>query len=534
MWENDQEIADALDLCYTTDLYTARAKKWIADHRAAHADQPFFLYLAYDTPHAKLQYPPCAYPENGVRWTGKPGAMLNTATGGVDSWCDPAVANATWDHDGNTATPEVPWPEVQKRHATSVRRIDAAVGDLVRHVKELGIDEETLIVFTSDNGPAAESYLPKKPYAPTFFAGFGPFDGIKRDVLEGGVREPTFVRWTGQIPAGQVTTAPSGQWDWLPTFAELAGLPAPAASDGVSLVPTLIRQGAQRPSTIYVEYFQEKKTPAYPQFAPAHRERPRQQMQLVMEGGLTGVRYDIQSPDQDFAIYDVESDPQQTKDLSATPGMTALQQRMKARVLQLRRPDPSAPRPYDDALVPPITGPVLVEGRIDCRVYEGNWPWVPEFSTLDAVRRESVSAIDLSACPKKDYTGMAFVGYFRAAQPGNYSFTVTSNGGAVLFLHDARVVDDDYSHTSNAATGTIRLAAGWHPLRLYYRHATGKQRLEITCVDPNGVRQPLAADLLGTDSRSLDRTDEYGSPHHSPVSTPDRVPTPDPKSTGSR
>jgi arylsulfatase A-like enzyme len=501
VWENNREVSADLDLCYTTDLFTARAKKWIVEQRATHRDQPFFLYLAYDTPHAKLQYPPCAYPtgggvKGGVQWTGKPGAMLNTATGTVDAWCDPAVAKATWDDDKNPATPEVPWPEVQKRYATDVRRIDAAVGDLLQLLHDLGIEDNTLVVFSSDNGPSRESYLPEHPYEPTFFNGFGPFDGIKRDCWEGGVREPTFVRWPGRVPANRVVRTPSGHWDWLPTFAEVAGLPAPAASDGVSLVPTLTGAGTQRPSTIYVEYFHNQKTPAYDAFASTHRDRVRRQMQLVMQDGFTGVRYNVRDASDAFEIYDTEKDPQETNNLARDPAFAALQSRMRARVLELRRPDASAARPYDAAPVPSVEPAKLAAGKITCRVYDGDWPWVPAFATLEPVRSTSVTAIDASAIPAKDHVGLAFVGYFRAPTEGEYTFTVASDGGAELFLHDARVIDDDCARTGAAMSGTIRLAAGWHPLRLYYRHATGARRLDVTCSGPDGVRKPLVGQML--------------------------------------
>ena len=88
-----------------------------------------------------------------------------------------------------------------------------------------------------------------------FFRAFGPFDGVKRDTLEGGEREPTLARWPKRIPAGSVNSHPSGHWDWLATFADLAGVPALAASDGVSLVPSLTGRGEQLPGTLYVEYF---------------------------------------------------------------------------------------------------------------------------------------------------------------------------------------------------------------------------------------------------------------------------------------
>ena len=91
LYDGTNDISSRLDKCYTTDLWTARAKRWITDHQATNAPQPFFIYLAYDTPHARLQVPTEAYPpgrgtNGGVLWTGTPGAMINTASGTVDSW----------------------------------------------------------------------------------------------------------------------------------------------------------------------------------------------------------------------------------------------------------------------------------------------------------------------------------------------------------------------------------------------------------------------------------------------------------------
>ena len=318
VWENNREISAGLDLCYTTDLFTARAKKWIAEQTAAQPQKPFFLYIAYDTPHAKLQNPPCAYPaggglDGGVQWLGKTGAMLNTSTGTMDGWMHPDYTNATWDNDRNPATMEAAWPDVQKRYANDVRRIDDGVGDLLQLLQDLKIADNTLIVFTSDNGPSIESYL-KENYQPTFFRGFGPFTGIKRDTLEGGEREPTLARWPQKIPAGRVDEHPSGQWDWLATFADVAGVPALAGSDGVSLVPSLTGRGEQKTGTLYVEYFQNGKTPSYPVFAPARRGKVRGQMQSIYLDGFKGIRYDVKSAEDNFAIFDLAKDPQEASD----------------------------------------------------------------------------------------------------------------------------------------------------------------------------------------------------------------------------
>jgi arylsulfatase A-like enzyme len=504
VWENDREVSAGLDLCYTTDLFTARAKRWIVDHRARQPEQPFFLYLALDTPHAVLAYPPAAYPaggglQGGVQWTGRPGAMINSATGAKDSWCDPAVAPQTWDHDADPATPEQPWPDVQKRFATSVRRIDAAVGDLLQLLRDLGIDGDTLVVFTSDNGPTPESYLKGQPCSPDFFGTAGPLSGLKRDTLEGGIRVPAFVRWPSAIAAGRRETAASGQWDWLATFAELAGLAPPAFSDGVSLLPRLTGRGDGPPTRAYFEYFHSRKTPAFQSLAPAHRGRTRRQMQTVQAGRFVGVRYDVRGPDDAFEIYDLESDPGQRHNLAAQPGFGAVQQALKAEALRARRPDPVTARPFDDALVAPVQPGNLTPGRLQCAIHAGAWDWVPDFRSLPPQEVRLAAAIDATPLPAAG-GGLAFTGYFHAPRDGAYTFAVASDRGAVLFLHAARVIDDPLAVTDSPQSGTIPLAAGWHPLRLYSRHAGTGAMLAATWQEGGGAPRPLAGDVVATDS----------------------------------
>ena len=125
----------------------------------------------------------------------------------------------------------------------------------------------------------------------------------------------------------------------MPTFTELAGLPAPARSDGVSLVPTLTGRGTQRDSTIYVEFEDIYSTPTYAEFEPAHRGRVHNQMQVLQLNGYKGVRYNVTSQADNFEIYDVTNDPKEAMNLAGSPGFAALQQQMKDRVLRLRRPE---------------------------------------------------------------------------------------------------------------------------------------------------------------------------------------------------
>ena len=473
IWDNRTEVSAQLDKCYTTDLFTARAKKWIGDQRAAHPDQPFFLYLAYDTPHAALQLPTQAYPRGGgrtggVQWTGKPGQMINTATGTPDSFCHPDYVKATWDDDHNAATPEKPWPEVYQRYATNVRRIDDSVGDLLQLLKDLRVDGDTLVIFSSDNGPSRESDL-KETYEPTFFNSFGPHDGIKRDLWEGGIRVGAVARWPGQIPPGRVSREPSAFWDWMPTFCEIAGLPVPARSDGVSLVPTLRgNAAAQKPSQVYIEYFERAKTPSYEEFLTIRRGRVRRQMQALRIGDFMGVRYDIKSHADLFEIYNVATDPQQKNNLAGDPARAALQQQMRDAVLRVRRPDASAPRPYDNELVPAVH-PAKTTTGVLWRAVQQRLPWVANLdglkpSVTGVCARPDVTATGL---PRAKDVGIAFSGYIQVPEYGQYTFHLSTDTGALLRIHEATVIDADRGYQAGSeASGTIRLRAGKHPFRL--------------------------------------------------------------------
>jgi len=477
VWHNEVEISARLDKCYTTDLFTARAKHEIVRHMAARPDQPFFMYLAYDTPHAVLSLPTQAYPagggrDGGLQWLGRAGGMINTASGEPDSHYHPDYAAATWDHDGDAATPEIAWPDVQKRYASVVRRIDDGIGDLTRLLGDLGIAGNTLIVVTSDNGPSIESYLPE-PFEPTFFQGYGPYDGIKRDLREAGVHVGGIVCWPDRVPAGSTTgDHATAFWDWMPTFCQAAGIAPPARSDGVSLLPLLSgRPDSQPPSTIYSEYFESGATPPFADFTPANRGRRRNQMQLLREGRYVGVRYDVRSHRDDFEIFDIVADPRQSRNLAA--GLPEVQARFKDRVLQLRRSESSAARPYDDLPVPPLAGPpIAAEAR--WAVFAGDHPYAPSSANLEPTRRgtaaDIAAAIESAAQAARGQVGRpaaSIRGMIEVPVEGRYTLHLAGAGPAVVRVHEAVVIDDDFGHRpGRPAAATIRLAAGSHPVAI--------------------------------------------------------------------
>jgi arylsulfatase A-like enzyme len=493
VWENEREVSAELAGCYTTDLFTARAKKWIVDQHASHPQQPFFVYLAYDTPHAKLQLPAAPYPagggvHGGVQWLSQPGRMINTADGTPDSYVHPDYNGATWDHDRNSATPEQPWPDVYKRYATDVRRIDDCVGDVLALLKDLGIDDNTLVVFTTDNGPSRESYLPQD-YEPTFFNSFGPFDGIKRDLWEGGIRVGAIVRWPGGAAGNRVSELPSQFHDWMPTFAELAGVAAPARCDGTSLVPTITQRGVQKPPQLYVEYANNQKTPDYPEFEASRRGRVRQQMQAIRDGDFLGVRYNVQSHGDPFEIYNVITDPKQTRNLAAQ--QSQLQQSMHDRVLRLRRPDPSAPRPYDDEFISALS-PSNTEAGVQWQGFAKAAPWLARLDDLTAT--SSGRAATIEACAAREAQAVLIHGLVEVPTDGQYTFTLPAGATALFRVHDSTVIDSGFTPASEEKSGAVLLRAGKHPFRLYWQQPASAVRLDIS--GPSLSRQPLAAKML--------------------------------------
>ncbi|WP_247235605.1 sulfatase-like hydrolase/transferase [Telluribacter sp. SYSU D00476] len=493
LYQGQEEISKHLKGVYTADLFTAGAKKWIIEQKQKQPNQPFFLYLAYDTPHAGLQVPASPYPaggglKGGVQWKGEAGRFINTVSDTIDHYIHPDYASKDW-------------PDEQKRHATMVRRIDDGVGDLIQLLKDLEIDEQTLIIFTSDNGPHTESYG-YGPYKPTFFDSYGAMDGIKRDVWEGGIRVPTIVRWPGQVSANQRNDAPSGFHDWLPTFAQLAGVPTPANTDGVSLVPTLTGKGSQAPSTVYIEYQVNGQTPDFESFDPSHRGQAHGEMQVIYLDGYKGIRTNIKSGQDNFRIYDTRSDAKEWNDLSSSSTYyQELQKRMKEQVLRVRRPDTSAVRPYDQVAIPALKAEQASEGGLEYQVFEVSAPWVALPSSLGVPPKKSGrgKGMDLSVRTRDHDLVIQYQGLLEVPQTGEYTFTVQADGGAVLRLHDATVLDADKGYKSGSLLSSkVHLEKGYHPLRLIYaggKHT--KPSLTATWSGPGFSVQPLAFQRVG-------------------------------------
>ena len=206
---------------YAPDLCNERALRFIRENK----DQPFFLYYPTTVPHLALQVPEDS---------------LDEYKGKLDDKPYPG---------GNGYLPQQ-FPHAA--YAAMITRMDRDIGKMVRLVKELGLDEDTIIIFTSDNG----AVYPLSGYDPDYFKSNGDLRGYKGSVSEGGMREPLIVCWKGHVPAGSTSDFVSGFEDWMPTLLDLAGAKKliPKTADGISLASTLLGQTQPPRPFLYREF----------------------------------------------------------------------------------------------------------------------------------------------------------------------------------------------------------------------------------------------------------------------------------------
>src|SRR6266478_4071181 len=205
---------------YIPDLFTTAALNFLRINQPDRVNhfRPFFLYLATTIPHANN--------EEGNR-TGN-GMQV--------------PSDAPYSHE--------PWPQPEKNKAAMITRMDADIGKLMAKLRELKIDQDTVVIFSSDNGPHKEGGVD-----PKFFQSAGPLRGTKRDLYEGGVRVPLIVRWPAQIKPGRVSDFIGAFWDFMPTLAGIASAKCPTNIDGISFVPTLLgKTQTNRHEFLYWEF----------------------------------------------------------------------------------------------------------------------------------------------------------------------------------------------------------------------------------------------------------------------------------------
>ena len=264
--------ADRVELdgkTYSHDLLTEEALGFIEEHQQG----PFFLYLPYCIPHTKFQVPE------------------------LGEYADKN------------------WKKEHKIQAAMISRMDRDIGRILAKLKELAIDQDTLVMFTSDHGPHGQSGTGK------FFNASGGLRGIKRSMYEGGLRVPLIARWPGRIDGGKTTDHVSAFWDMFPTFAELAGEAPPAHLDGISLVHTLDGNSTQQEQHeyLYWELFERKPNRA------------------IRIGKWKGVVADWAGKNQ-LELFDLETDPAESNDVAGK--FPQVVERLLAKMEEAHDPSP--------------------------------------------------------------------------------------------------------------------------------------------------------------------------------------------------
>lgn len=279
LWRNQQKVTIEANVGgkrgqHTHELFTNFAFDFIRRHRA----RPFFLYVPYTLPHQEMAVP------------------------SLGEYADR------------------PWKQEEKIHAAMIDLIDRDMGRLFELLKELRVDDNTVVFFTSDNGGHRRH--------DGLFESNAPFRGLKGDVYEGGLRAPLLVRWPGKVPAGTTSDLPCMFFDVLPTLADLAGAPVPPRIDGASLRPALLGQRQELDRMIYWE-----------QYSGGFQ-------QAVRWGKWKGIRRD--GTPANFELYDLSADPGETKNVAAANA--AVVQRIEKYMTEAHTPSSNWSR--RDAAVP--------------------------------------------------------------------------------------------------------------------------------------------------------------------------------------
>jgi arylsulfatase A len=239
---------------FSQELFTERALDFIEENR----DNPFFLYFPVVIPHDNGEAPP------GKRYSDIPS---------FEPYADKD------------------WTESEKGYAAMITYLDNDVGKILDKLKELELDENTIVMFTSDNGgDSPGSFYTESNY---------PFRGQKRDLYEGGIRVPFVARWPGKIEPGTETGHASAFWDFMPTVCDLAGIETPEISDGISYLPTLLGEMQQKHDHLYFEF---------------HEQGGKQ---AVIRDNWKLIRLNVKNPEKTrLELYNLENDLEEQNNLA--------------------------------------------------------------------------------------------------------------------------------------------------------------------------------------------------------------------------
>ena len=305
LWRNQKRIElpendNGRSGAYAQDLIQKEILSFISNNKG----NPFFLYAPIVLPHAEL-----IVPEDSIiqQFRGK---FPETPYRGIDD--GPSFRK------GGYASQEHP----RATHAAMVKRIDVYVGQIIERLKAEGIYENTLIVFTSDNGPHREG-----GGDPDFFNSNGIYRGYKRDLYEGGIRVPTVVSWKGHVAAGEENSFAFAFWDYMPTFAELLGVEYPKPTDGVSVLPTFLNRDGQKSRDFFYFEFLEMDG-----------------KQAVIQSDWKLIHQSIRK-NPTFELYNLASDPSENHNIISLYPEKAEELR---KIMQCARTDDRAWKLYND------------------------------------------------------------------------------------------------------------------------------------------------------------------------------------------
>ena len=275
LWDNDQRVDLENTLTHQTQYAPELIQQKALAFMGANKANPFFMYLAYTLPHAGLQLP-------------KDDTVFEMYKKKFNE--QPKAINSSWNGKGYQ-----PQPYPQAAFATMVTKLDTYVGQVMEKLKALGIEKNTLIIFTSDNGPHKEG-----GHEPEFFNSSAGFRGTKRALYEGGIRVPMIAYWPAVIKQGKQSDYAGASWDFLPTFAEILKQSIPSGIDGLSILPTLKSKGKQKKHAfLYWEF---------------HEEGGRQAVRL---GNWKGVRQNVKKDkNSPIELYNLANDPKEEKNIA--------------------------------------------------------------------------------------------------------------------------------------------------------------------------------------------------------------------------
>lgn len=277
LWHNETKIDlpenDSTKLgIYAPDLIHRQALSFIEQNK----DTAFFLYYPSLIPHAELVAPE----EYMERYRGK--YLPEMSFVGIDS-------GERYKKGGYASQ-----PETRAAFAAMIAVLDEQIGEIVEKLNQLGIADNTIIIFTSDNGPHREGGAD-----PDYFNSNGPLSGYKRDLFEGGIRVPMLVKWPNTITPNTKSDHMSAFWDVLPTVCDVLKIDAPKNTDGISFLPTLVGQPQSKHDFLYWEF---------------HEQGGKQAVRM---GKWKGIRLDMSDdPDAPIMLFNLENDLQELNNIA--------------------------------------------------------------------------------------------------------------------------------------------------------------------------------------------------------------------------